>query len=350
MRWLTSQRTVGSLVSPGVVAVIWSVEIKNLRGIREGRLTDLRPLTVLVGPNGSGKSTVLEGILIGASPATTDAVVEVVRRHEAGGSSPRWVLWKAGQAGPTAISVTTLGGPSRQCSLELRRGMPESRTIVDVAVMPKGEDPVRGAVNGVKNKYESHLPIHAPFEGVPEVRLVEASPTGFEMPLHDLYTRAVRQGRRKEVFEIISEVVPGIVEIEILTENGEPILHFDFREHSVPASLAGDGIHSLLRLSLVLAASSGGVVLLEEPEVHQHPGAMCQSARAILAAVRRGIQVILTTHSLELIDSLVAASLDEDLDRTSLFRVLLQEGSLISSRMPGPDIAFSRTTIEDDVR
>jgi predicted ATPase len=62
--------------------VIHSVEIKGQRGIREGKLADLTPLVVLVGPNGSGKSTVLEAILIEASPFTGDAIGRCVRRHQ----------------------------------------------------------------------------------------------------------------------------------------------------------------------------------------------------------------------------------------------------------------------------
>src|SRR5205823_1390215 len=143
---------------------------------------------------------------------------------------------------------------------------------------------------------------------------------------------------------------PDVSNVEILTEHGEPILHFVFADYSVPATLVGDGIQSLLRLSLELAASGGGVALLEEPEVHQHPGAIRQSARAILAAVRREIQVVLTTHSLELIDALLAESTDKDLARASLYRLKLEDGVLKSSRLSGPDIAFARTEIEEDLR
>src|SRR5208282_1385804 len=104
-------------------------------------------------------------------------------------------------------------------------------------------------------------------------------------------------------------------------------------DYSVPATLVGDGIQSLLRLSLELAASGGGGALLEEPEVHQHPGAIRQSARAILAAVRRNIQVVLTTHSLEMIDALLGVSLDKDLENLSLYRLVLRNGELIYSRL-----------------
>jgi energy-coupling factor transporter ATP-binding protein EcfA2 len=331
--------------------VIRLIEIKGLRGIREGKLTDLSPLVVLVGPNGSGKSTILEGLLIGASPVTSLALVEVIRRHEAGGSGPRWLLWRTGQAGPSEITVLTGTGLSRRCELELEKGRPDLETIIHFVVSHNRSNVGVGWIRGVKNKYDSHQPsAFFPAEGVPEVHLVEAYPTNFQRPLHELYTKAVQLGRRKEAFGIIAEVFPGVSNVEILTENGEPILHFVFADYSVPASLAGDGIQSLLRLSLELAASSGGVALLEEPEVHQHPGAIRQSARAILAAVRRQTQVVLTTHSLELVDALLGECSGPDLDRLSLYRLRLEDGVLKSSRLPGPDIAFARTTIEDDLR
>src|SRR5207245_8301736 len=128
--------------------------------------------------------------------------------------------------------------------------------------------------------------------------LDESYQTQFQRPLHDLFTRSVQLGRRSQAREIIKEILPAVSNVEILTENEAPILHVVFDDYSVPANLSGDGIQSLLRLSLELAASAGGAALLEEPEVHQHPGAIRRSARAILAAMRRGIQIILTTHSL----------------------------------------------------
>ena len=106
----------------------------------------------------------------------------------------------------------------------------------------------------------------------------------------------------------------------------------------------------LLQQCLELAAPEGGVVLLEEPEVHMHPGAIRQIARAVLAAVERKVQVVLTTHSLELIDSLLSETKTEDLDKLSFYRLQLREGTLKSSRLSGGEASVARDQIQDDLR
>jgi predicted ATPase len=187
-------------------------------------------------------------------------------------------------------------------------------------------------------------------DAVPDVRLVEPGGNALQEALHDLYSQARRFGRREDVKGLIVDLLPNLKDIEILTEGENPVLYFVYEDTAVPAALAGDGIHALVRVALELASRPEGVVLLEEPEVHQHPGAIRQSVRAILAAVRRDVQVILTTHSLELIDALVAESSPDDLQRLSLYQLELDNGKLISVRKPGPEVAFSRGEIEEDLR
>lgn len=183
-----------------------------------------------------------------------------------------------------------------------------------------------------------------------EIRLVEPHVFQTQPALHRLYSTAVERGRKDEAKEMVTAVVPGTKDLEILTEGDLPIVHLVFKDHSVPIAFAGDGVYSLVRLCFELACRREGVVLLEEPETHQHPGAIRQTVKAILAAVRREIQVILTTHSLELIDMLLSEATDEDLEMMSVQRLSLQEGVLKSRLMPGTEVAFLRTEIENDLR
>jgi predicted ATPase len=329
--------------------VIRSIEIKGLRGIREGQLADLTPLVVLVGPNGSGKSTILEGLLIGASPASNEAIARAVQRHRGVNQGARWLFWKGGEAESLRIVVTSERA-RRTCELVRSRAQSQQQTVIKFLLEGGERMEMRFAPGNVSDWGGAPAGV---FDRIQDVRLVEVHTTDLQLPLHQLFTKTVEQGRREQARAIITDLLPKFTNIEILTEGDTPILELVFQDRSVPAVLCGDGIQSLLRLALELASLPGGLVLLEEPELHQHPGALRQSARAILAAVRRDIQVILTTHSLDFIDSLLSESTvggHADLDKLSLYRTALKDGRLLATRYSGSEVALARGEIQDDLR
>jgi energy-coupling factor transporter ATP-binding protein EcfA2 len=332
--------------------VIRSVEIKGLRGIRTGSLTDFTPLVVLVGPNGSGKSTILDALLIAANPRPPEGMGQAVERREGLSAGARWLLWKAGQEGPAEITVTTDSGV-RSCTLSI---ISHTKDYTRIEGKVRDQDNV-----GQTDDHEifalfkpaEHAGLSGffkPLDDVPDVRFLDPRAGGLRAPLHQLYTRVVEQGLRKEAIASIRTLIPGIEDIQILAEGDVPVVYLIFNSYAVPAALAGDGIRLLLHQTFELATRPGGLVLLEEPEVHLHPGAIRQCARAILAAVRRKIQIVLSTHSLELIDALVSECSDEDLQRFSVYGLRLEEGILKSYRSPGPDVAFARAQIQEDLR
>jgi len=326
--------------------VISSVEITRFRGIREGKLEDLTPLVVLVGPNGCGKSSVLDAILIGAAPVVRDAIGQAAVRHQGVKWAAQWLLWRTGEGGPAEIVVTTSTKMSRGCRLEPDLLQPNTTIRWNVH---SGDSRGSGQVTVNPPRYSGGGGAML-LDDVREVRIVESPRERTQSRLHELLTQCIQRGQRAELRPAIAEVVPDVTDIVILTEQDSPIVHLEYPDHSIPAALAGDGIHSLLCTALELTSTTNGAVLFEEPEVHQHPGAIRQAMRAILAAVRRDIQVILTTHSLELIDCLLAESSDEDLERLSLYRLQLDDGGLVSHRMSGPEVSFARTQIENDLR
>ncbi|MBN1208173.1 MAG: ATP-binding protein [Myxococcaceae bacterium] len=345
------------------------MEIKNLRGIREGALHKLTPLTVLVGPNSSGKSTILDALLIGASPSPGDAVGRAVGRRSTRDADARWLLWRQGQEGSTTVGVETEFDYSRYSTLSWSSEVPSELTarLREVGGAPPFsciETRCRGALRGVTatawtafavdNSYEfkqSPEVLPTPLKFEPGVSFIDMRGVGLGTPLAQLYSESVTQGRRDDVRELLGAVVPGLRNLEILVNHRlEPVLHLVFSDKSVPVALAGDGVRTMLRLGLELASRSKGLVLIEEPEVHQHPKALQQSARALLAGMRRGIQIVLATHSLELIDALLLEASQEDLPRISTYRLKLEEGTLASSRIDGERMAFARGQIEEDLR
>jgi predicted ATPase len=112
--------------------VIRAIEIKGLRGIREGGLKDMSPLVILVGPNGCGKSSVLDALMIGGSPSPLNAIVQTVQRREGLTQGPRWLLWRAGNEGPAKVSVTEESGPVRTLQISLLTAAQPMHPFTDV--------------------------------------------------------------------------------------------------------------------------------------------------------------------------------------------------------------------------
>jgi energy-coupling factor transporter ATP-binding protein EcfA2 len=348
--------------------VITGISIKDLRGIHEGSLQSLTELVVLVGPSGSGKSTVLDALLIAGNPDPVEALGTVVARRSDLLSGARWLLWKGGSARRAEIDLTDVEAKRtvlRTIKLEYESS-PGLKVKMDAQLTLQSQMSSIGQ-SGSLGTYSFRLdnssptlveepPAHflAQFRASPPlpIHLFDPSPPSrLVIPLHRLYSSVVQGGMKQETLRLISAVVPGLENLELLTEQDTPVLHLVFRTHSVPVAAGGDGIKSLVGLCLGLAAVGGGRTLLEEPEVHQHPAALGQSAAAIVAAVERGMQIFVSTHSLDLIDSLVAEAAERRcLEKLTVFRLRLERGQLLSSRFAGPDVAAARAEIQEDLR
>ncbi len=320
--------------------VITAVSIEGFRGILAGHLEGLTPLTVLTGPNSCGKSTVLDALLIAGHPRTPAAIERVVwRRPVARGA--RWLIFRSGE-GPARVAVKSRAGDERACTL--MRWAPgvhfevKSPGYANVSTVELGADNRR--VGGLASDFGG-------LSDVPEVRLVEPREVVSSHPLHRIYSASTEAGRRDEVTMLLRELLPGLDRVEILTDEVGAVLYLSYPDHSEPAGLAGDGVQSLLNLALELGAARTGVMLVVEPEVHQHQKALELSAKAIVAAVKRRIQVVVSTQSLELVDALLAALDEDEVDALSLFRLRLEGGELQNIRLDGQMVRLARAEKSD---
>jgi AAA domain, putative AbiEii toxin, Type IV TA system/AAA ATPase domain len=350
--------------------VITSVEVKNLRGIREGKLDDLSRLTVLVGRNGSGKSSLLEACLIAASPVPAFVAGLVVHSRQQY-SGARWLIHGGGGRDrlPAKLIATLSGGERIERDIYwdnhlavdvmsralANRGAPRPYTAFRIQRRhPPSQDPSNPeavSVVGIAadNQFEPLDAEGKDPKGIP-FRLVR--PHSPIQALHDLFSTALEQGRKREVLEHAKALIPDLVDLDILTEAGVPWLALDLPGGPVPATLAGDGVQAALRIVFQLATAEG-TALIEEPEVHQHPAGLSRVALAIVTAVRGGLQVILATHSLELIDRLIDHLTDEEREQEDLLtvvRVRLEAGKLYSTRNTASEVAQARVEIEEDLR
>jgi len=74
------------------------------------------------------------------------------------------------------------------------------------------------------------------------------------------------------------------------------------------------GVPDLARTGALRAAEPGRIVYLEQPEIHLHPNAQAALARIIADAAKRGVIVVLETHSAILLRSIQTLVAKADLD------------------------------------
>lgn len=327
--------------------MIRNISIERLRGIARGKLGPLAPLTVLVGPNGCGKSTVLEALLLATTRSPSDAAGRVVWRRREFREGLSWLLHGPGEDGAAVVEVESDSGYARRCKVTVLGGQVRWEVAFENGTMTASAD-FSSATGGYKRIGADVAP---PVGDTKHVRLIDPVPGAFAAPLDVVFSEAVQHGFRRQVNDLLSGVVPGLQWVEILSDSERrPVVHIVFEWGSVPLALAGDGVLSLARLCIELASVPAGLALVEEPEAHQHPRAVRQSARALVEATRRGIQVVLSTHSLELIDELGDALGEEEKGRLTVFRLALHDGELVSSGHHGDEVAFVRRQLEDDLR
>lgn len=123
----------------------------------------------------------------------------------------------------------------------------------------------------------------------------------------------------------------GIAEEVTPVDLGRPGIELRVRPRDLDRELdltaVGVGVSQLLPvLVLCLLAEPGGIVLLEQPELHLHPAVQQRLGDFLLACARSGRQVIVETHSEHLIARLRRrAAEDETDDLVSLLTIVFAE-------------------------
>ena len=185
---------------------------------------------------------------------------------------------------------------ARAVALRMRRSTAYNRSIY----FPAG----RSAIMGMH---------HATFVGIVE----SASSKELVKSLAVPGTIAVFVGRlldleckKGEFFGLASRMEREVLSGNVRLADGAPdkpnTISYRFDGMSVPLSRAASSASELAPISLYLkhAAVRGNVLIIEEPDAGLHPASAVVLAKHIVRLVRRGLYVVLTTHSPYLLEKL----------------------------------------------
>ena len=334
--------------------------IKNFRVFRDVTIERIPPLAFFVGANGSGKSTFFDvfGFLRDAlqhnvSVAVSrrggmkelrsreqdggDIFLEIKFREEAEGPLVTYQISVAEQEGRVSVAHEALKyrrgqygqpwnflnfqhGEGYAVTNEAEYGVPEAEMNREfqkldspdiLAIKGLGQFERFKVVSAFRRLIErwhlSDFHIHAARPSQEDGYAEHLSPQGDNLPLvaRFLYERHPEVFRR--ILERMKQRIPGVERVEAAsTVDGRLVLRFQdgaFRDPFLSRHVSDGTIKMFAYLVLLHDPSPHPLLCVEEPENQLYPMLMRELAEEFRDYARRGGQVMISTHSPELLDA-----------------------------------------------
>ena len=343
------------------------LEIENFRGVQEGKVRDLAPLSVFVGQNNSGKSTILEALHFFASGASVEVAASLAtRRGWCGLSCMEQLFYEAKRPAKVRLVRGEYPTNKEEASFELapNRAVELLEILTDKASFQKAIQinanfqPSKNEewilINEQGSQSDYLVPQHG--EGLSWESLQKTSRAFVEIEsltkfgvLEDAFSAAVSAGKEAEIEALLARVGAAGQALRILKQGDKFVLHNIINGKAVSVYFSGDGYKRLLYIACVLAANVGGLVLLEEPEGFQHPAHLRELGQLFWGAIAQGTQVILSTHSQDLLQDIFLAD-NADLGKSALFHSHLRHGKLSAVRIEGERAKERMDSLSEDLR
>lgn len=128
---------------------------------------------------------------------------------------------------------------------------------------------------------------------------------------------------KPEAIRLLKLLAEDVEDIEIRSPQGRgAVIHL---YHSgighVPLSVEGDGMRRALAFASAATLARNGVLLVDEVETALHPDALAGIFRFLVQVCREtGVQLFVTTHSLEAVDAMLA-SVGDDIEDLVAYRL-----------------------------
>lgn len=329
-----------------------SIDITNFRGFDHLKVEDFGQLNVIVGRNNSGKTSLLEALLFIFDCNHPYFLVGVNRMRRI--QSERMEDFVTYFHGLSAKNIIDIKGNFtdkedrgfvRQVSLKAASqsnftdfAPPNPFTYIDqTGTIKPDTSPLQIVLeskmeNGDKGLFRVRMGENGrpTIEGSNDQRLGEQgnqnystvylSPISSDFIFLEPISTLIKQKAEGKIVALLKEVDDRINGINIIGDR----VYFDYEgaDELIPSTIIGDGVRRVLSVVAYLANSTQNtVVFIEEIENGLYYKTHKQLWKAIIAAIRQsGVQIFVTTHSVETLKSLKEI-LDEEVDFQSEVRV-----------------------------
>jgi len=350
--------------------VIGRVLVRRFRGIREGLLEGLKQVTILIGRNGAGKSSVLEVLYLASACAAprdevrgVDKLDYIVNRRGGRGSwdGSRGFLWYMGETeAPIEVQIDVKGRTLRFVAVDSPKGLTKPQYPVRL-VTEDGRlvELEAGYASGSAEDIRAGRGVPIGIDG--ELAEVKRFLEGFLLVDGVLirrpaavesyaWPRLLVKRFDKHVVEMLREELEPEAEGLTYAPSGEGYhLMLQTPRTAVRVDDLGDGVRSALLAAMLVLAYRPTVLLVEEPELHMHPAGLYTYMKFLTRLAKEwGLQIIATTHSIELIQ--IAQALSRELGVELAVFYLEREDGVLRARSFTPEDVEALRKLGIDVR
>lgn len=335
--------------------LLQNLHISNYRQFTEFELRNLAQVTLLVGGNNAGKTSVLEAaeLLLAAWPpaalarclARREELVTIDEESRAVDYDVAHAFHGREAAVGSVLRISGQTGSSRALYVQCAIRPDEEDDRPQLSVLEPQAIPAESRAlsfesdrlssqlafalgafgtlprNAVRRSTSQESPaLRWPIEYVPT-----SSPSSAQ--LRHLWDAIVLTPEESHVLEALQIVEPRVERIAAIGGPGRfestVVVKLRGSDTRIPIGSMGEGSRRLMALALSVASTSGGCLLVDEIDTGLHYSVMHQMWRLLIgAALRVGVQVIATTHSLDCLQALAELAQDPDFRRSvAVYRI-----------------------------
>ena len=349
-----------------------SLSIKNFRGINNLELNNLSNINILVGDNNCGKTSVLEAISLFQNPleinniltscckrgrdiiSIFDLFLEMFPRENINKnieiiSSINSVLYNLNINGKLIERIN----PNLYRCIENdeyfdenyfesrifkgRIKVKKNTEVINEKEINLSEEKIQSTLGDLSNQI---------------INMVYVSPYDYLYNrLIDDTINVIKSGEKEEVIKLLKILDNNIEDFNVLKSKNKPssiyIKHSKYGFMSL--SSFGDGVKKILTLASAVVSAKNGILLIDEIETAIYKNILNNVFGWLLNACKiYKVQLIATTHSLEVIDAFIQTS--KNIDKLTCFRLEHYNENIYSNRLAGQKLKDVRCILGQDVR
>jgi energy-coupling factor transporter ATP-binding protein EcfA2 len=364
------------------------IHIERFRRLRNLCLDDLGSVNILVGKNNSGKTSVLEALAVMSDPFSPFNWINTAWERELKSARTpvlevlNWMFPHTeprnnGYEGAAVIEATFPSGETLLMEagyqefrdLALRSESSESFDLESSGVDDEGPSEYAGRLQIALTRRKNLEQASAVEKVTHEIRggkihmEVEKPvllPHQFVSPVSHRTSRqllaavdqVLEERLKDDVVKLMQMLAKDVDDIEIRSPQGRGAvvqLHHHGIGH-VPLSMEGDGMRRALAFASSAALAKNGILLLDEVETALHPDALGRIFHFLVQVCRTsGIQLFVSTHSLEAVDAMLE-SVGEEVDDLVVYHLPPRDSAQTVYRLGGHSIRSMRSDGGLDLR